>query len=146
MLVTMGLALVNKERQTLTYASAGHLYPYLLRNGRITQIELSSLPIGIDQEEEFPEKTVSFSEGDLLILYTDGLIEAKNERDEMYGFQRIEQVLMQSDQTVAIHRFAERVMGDVGAFAAGNQYEDDLTLLVLRMVSKRRTDGWKEEI
>jgi hypothetical protein len=64
----------------------------------------------------------------------------------MYGFQRIEQVLMQSDQTVAIHRFAERVMGDVGAFAAGNQYEDDLTLLVLRMVSKRRTDGWKEEI
>jgi sigma-B regulation protein RsbU (phosphoserine phosphatase) len=68
MLVTMGLALVNKERQTLTYASAGHLYPYLLCNGRITQIEMSSLPIGIDLEEEFPEKTVSFTEGDLLIL------------------------------------------------------------------------------
>lgn len=132
MYVTMGLALVDGQSRTLTYASAGHLFPFLVQGAGISQIEQPSLPLGIDPEIEYEAETMPFDDGDLLVLYTDGLVEIKNADGEMYGFKRLEDALRMYQDISSIDHFGQMVMSDVQSFVGGNTYEDDVTLVMAR--------------
>ncbi len=98
-------------------ACAGHPAPYL--NGR--EIELpGALPLGIERETAYEERPLHLDPTDNLALYTDGLLEARNEAGELYGFDRM-QSLFERNQTAAS---AEEVL-------AGYNQEDDITVLTL---------------
>lgn len=96
MFVTLGLALIHVGDGTVQYASAGHMAPYLLtRTGDVKQLELSSLPLGIDRDTTYQGKGTTFTleKGERLVLYTDGIVEAMDDRMQMFGFERWEHVL-----------------------------------------------------
>lgn len=90
------------------------------------------LPLGIDGDETYVDATVTFAPGDMLVLYTDGIIEAHNAtRDEMFGQERLDAVLCAvCDDAKGLVR---RVLEAVDSFTGYRAPEDDRTMLVAKV-------------
>lgn len=93
MMVTLGIGLLDIQTGSLTYSSAGHLAPYILSKDRLETLMMSSLPLGIDADEIYQEKTIVLREDDCLFLYTDGVIEQMDAEGKLLGFEGLEEVL-----------------------------------------------------
>ncbi|MBB3114212.1 serine phosphatase RsbU (regulator of sigma subunit)/anti-sigma regulatory factor (Ser/Thr protein kinase) [Paenibacillus phyllosphaerae] len=92
--VTLGVGVIDAVHDTIQYASAGHLSPYIVhKEGTIEAISCSSLPIGIDEDMKYEETVLKLQPGDRFILYTDGLIESMDESGRMYSFDGLEREL-----------------------------------------------------
>jgi phosphoserine phosphatase RsbU/P len=129
LMVTMGLAIMDRESATLTYASAGHMAPYLFRAGQMESLDTASLPLGIDNELRPWIGTVAIGEGDVLILHTDGLMDVCSPQGELLDFDKFEAVLRQSaglSDAKAIRANIVEQLKQAGHFM------DDATLLVIR--------------
>jgi PAS domain S-box-containing protein len=98
-IVTAFVAIISPDRRTLRYANAGHPRPLLRRNGAVFELHDSGLPLGLRQfEPPTQTQSIELREGDLLVLYTDGLVEWNRDVEE--GERRLERVVA-SDAVVA---------------------------------------------
>ncbi|MBQ9730424.1 MAG: SpoIIE family protein phosphatase [Clostridia bacterium] len=125
--VTVAGVRIDRERGELTYSSAGHNAPILLKTEYgIHEIELPAPPIS-NWIDDFPyaEKTMPISKGDLLVLVTDGVTESKNRSGEMFGIERVENVMMQSSSA---DDFIKKLKAALGVFCSGS-FNDDVTAL-----------------
>ena len=75
--------------------------------------------------------TVTWQRGDLLVLYTDGIVEVENDTGEMFGGQRLERVMADS-LALTPHEVISRVRGELVEFSGRDQYDDDISLVVVR--------------
>jgi hypothetical protein len=114
------LAILVKENGEATLANAGHLPPYL--NGVEIGME-GSLPLGMVAHAEFPILVFNLQSSDRLVLISDGIVEAQNERGELFGFDRIRTLLSQEVSTAEIANIAQ---------AFGQQ--DDISVLSIARV------------
>ncbi len=124
---------------TLHLANAGHNYPIIL-NETAREVELDGLPLGIDRDCTFDEATTQLQPGDVLLLYTDGVVEATNERGELFGFERLYRLLSESTSRRP-RTLARQIVRAVRAFTGPQPQDDDITLVVLR---RRYTDRVRE--
>ncbi|HEY9855478.1 MAG TPA: SpoIIE family protein phosphatase [Stenomitos sp.] len=108
--MTFFYSILDTETGRLTYANAGHLYPYLYRQatGDLYTLEMASYPLGVRPMLVVNEKEVMLEQGDVLFFYSDGIIEAKNEAGEEFGFERLEALIRQHG-----HRSAETVKAKI---------------------------------
>jgi serine phosphatase RsbU (regulator of sigma subunit) len=92
---TMALAVLELSDggAVLDYASAGHMDPYLIRGKRAAALEGSSLPLGIAPDTDYRAIRVELRKGDILAMYTDGMVEAQDADGQMAGFERWEEEL-----------------------------------------------------
>ncbi|PYQ50322.1 MAG: hypothetical protein DMF59_11160 [Acidobacteria bacterium] len=98
--MTLAFTTFDLERGVIRHTNAGHLYPYLLRNGQPpTSIELPSLPLGVRPKIRTRTVEVSLEEGDTLVYLSDGIIEAQNEHGDPFGFEQLEALLKQAEDT-----------------------------------------------
>lgn len=130
---TLGLALldVSSGSMELDYASAGHLDPYLVRDGQVIEWQLSSCPLGMFPEEEYSGTRHTIVPGDIFVLYTDGVIESGYETGSMLGFEWWEQQLRQLRQD----RELEAILADlIGKLQTAEEEDsvDDRTIVLLR--------------
>jgi len=102
-------------------ANAGHLEPFL--NGKELKIE-GSLPLGIVPDAQYEQQSFTMSDGDSLTIYTDGVLEACNEKRELYGFERM-RILLASGPSAAYIAETARTFGQ----------EDDITVLTIHRSS-----------
>jgi len=128
--VTLLYALLDITDGTLRLANAGHHYPLLL-NETARELELDGLPLGIDGDYTFEEVTARLQPGDVLILYTDGVVEATNEQGELFGFERLYRLLNES-ATRRPRSLTRQIVRAVRAFTGPLPQDDDITLVVLR--------------
>jgi sigma-B regulation protein RsbU (phosphoserine phosphatase) len=100
-------------------------------NGAIERLETGGLVMGVFADAEYRQGSASVAAGDRLVLYTDGITEARNAAGEEYGETRLEAALLRYrlDEAAAVHA---GVMSEVTAFAT-NGFEDDATLLVVAL-------------
>lgn len=131
MYVTVGLVLIDRQQAILTYASAGHMPPYILDGGIVRSLDVSFLPLGTDIEAVYDETVTEFMPGDVLVLYTDGVVETKNKRKELYGFDRFE-TEMGLCQGLSADEINRRLAVDLREFSGQASVEDDFTLLVVK--------------
>jgi sigma-B regulation protein RsbU (phosphoserine phosphatase) len=89
--ITLFIAQIDTESNTLTYCSCGHEPALLLRGGEVIELDEGGLVLGILPETEYVIKTVEFKQGDLLLMYTDGLIDAMNFEGQIWGKEPIGQ-------------------------------------------------------
>jgi phosphoserine phosphatase RsbU/P len=127
--VTMVLAVLDPRRHEVTVVNAGHLPP-LLRRGpaaveAVGQVE-TRLPLGVERDEDYVASTFALAPGHSLVLYTDGITEAMNGRDELYGQQRL-LTLLESDAE-GVGRLGRRILDDVKRFVGGRPQSDDMCL------------------
>jgi sigma-B regulation protein RsbU (phosphoserine phosphatase) len=111
--------------------NAGHCPPLHLCDGRVERIASGGLPIGLFTNAEYPASQVRMAPGETLMLYSDGLTEARNREEEEYGVDRLAAALSRRPD----RRPKEIVLAsleDVARFRAGAPAGDDLTLLAIR--------------
>jgi len=119
--------------RVLTYIRAGHNVPILRRaSGEIQRLEEGDLPLGINPGTCFPSGSATLAPGDLLVIFTDGVIEAVNERDEEFGEARLLEVLRATPAETAA-TMLQRLTSAVDAFVGFTRQHDDITWLILRM-------------
>ncbi len=138
MFVTLFYAFFNAPNHELFYASAGHNEQLIFRHDTRTFEKLGTKgrPLGVVDSQlhgPFGEGRAFLNEGDLLILYTDGVVEAINERKEEFGFDRFcriisDNMLLSSDQ------LAKKIFREVKTFAGSEAQYDDFTLMIIKVL------------
>ena len=128
--VTMFYAVYDEEEERLYYANAGHPAGLLLRlDGSIEYLEGTGLPLGVLDETVWEERQTSLGSGERLIMYSDGLLEARNRQGEDFGMERLAHHL-QSTQSLPLDAALEGIEAQVRLFCHG-KLSDDLALLMM---------------
>jgi len=118
--------------RTLTYVNAGHNAPILRRaNGKLETLETGGLPLGIEVGSKYETATIELQPGDALILFTDGVVEAFNERGEEFGNDRWFGAIRNLPDWNA-QETLQFLMKRVDEFAGATRQSDDITCLVFR--------------
>lgn len=113
--------------------NAGHCSPLLLHDGSVTAIAATGLPVGMFCEERYSSTQIKLSKGDRLLLYTDGLSEARDQHDREYGDDRLPALLGECHQLAALG-LVNRLLEDVSEFSSARPKADDLTVMAIEMV------------
>jgi sigma-B regulation protein RsbU (phosphoserine phosphatase) len=128
---TAVVAEFDPSTQLLAYVNAGHNSPVVRRlDGSIVRLESSGLPLGITREATFPAATLPLSRGDMLILFTDGVVEAFDAAGQEYSDPRWVAII-RNMPTLAAQESLNFLMRDVDQFVGATRQSDDITLLVL---------------
>lgn len=133
--VTAFYAVLDPATRRLTYSRAGHNPPRLVRDGRVMSLdEIGELPLGIVDDLGYGEATVTLARGDLLLLYTDGVIEVMApEGSEQFGVPQLDRALLECDSQSAQHCL-DRVRSEISRHSQGAPPSDDQTIIALRVL------------
>jgi len=115
-------------------ANAGHCPPLLLSGGDVRELQPGGLPVGTALSCCYSAEALALGPGDTLLLYTDGLSEARDRADREYGAERLAAVARRH-AGAPLARLVEACLADLGGFLAGAAKTDDLTLMAIRRVA-----------
>jgi sigma-B regulation protein RsbU (phosphoserine phosphatase) len=128
---TMFFGILDQDGQ-LEYINAGHPSPFLVRHGIAEEpFTEGSFPVGLVPEAEYITAHVKLEPGDTLILFSDGVTEAMDPGEELYGVPRLREVLTGQSEC-ALEKLQKSILESVENFAKGAHQADDLTLLIVR--------------
>jgi serine phosphatase RsbU (regulator of sigma subunit)/HAMP domain-containing protein len=132
--VSMFYGVYDPGQRVLEYANAGHLFPLLVRHGTggSCYLKAPGLPLGISAQVAYGTETVRLEPGDLIVYYTDGLVEAMNPERELFGFERLEQVTGTLGDREP-REVVDTLLDEVTSFTRGVPFRDDLTLIAVRI-------------
>ena len=131
--VTAAACVFDNETGRISFCSAGHPAPLHLResSGEVTSVPLGrGLPLGVEAGIVFDSTEIETKPGDTFVLYTDGVIEAKHASGEMFGEDRVREVMSRHRGTP--DELAHTIVQAVGKFSEGAPQADDLTLVVIK--------------
>jgi sigma-B regulation protein RsbU (phosphoserine phosphatase) len=129
---TLFYGALNTETHELRYCNAGHNYPFLVRsNDEVLRLDVGGLVLGALEEFPFKESTVHIMPGDLLVIFSDGITEATDADDVMFGEPLLERVVFESRELKAAD-IINTIVTAVGKHAGGTPQMDDMTLVVLK--------------
>lgn len=132
--ITTFYGLIDPEHKRLLYINAGHNPPLLLRaDGTSRLLDQGGLPLGVFNDSRYSESVVEFLSGDILVLYTDGVVEATNARDEQFGIIRLQHLV-----SAASERRAYEIVQMITSAVSEHSFDmdgpdDDLTILVIKV-------------
>jgi len=135
---TLFAAVLNADRTTLTYANAGHPPPMVLRagtEGRIDRTTTRNCLLSILPSVKYSEATLGIGPGDLIVTFSDGVLEVFNPRGEMWDPIRIEEVL-RTHRDRSVEDIINALINAIDEYAAGADQFDDITLVVMRVTGK----------
>jgi serine phosphatase RsbU (regulator of sigma subunit) len=132
----MSFAMIDIKKKELTFSNAGQMTPLLRRNDALQSIKVEGprLPLGVREVVEYNEVTVQLKNGDILVLFTDGLVEAKNNKNELWGFERMEQAVKSLSSEISAQQMAEGLIAEANRFAGTAMQQDDMTIVVVRVL------------
>ena len=111
-------------------ASAGHPQPRIVRNGQVIAVAAQGgFPLGIDECERYAEAKIDLMPGDRLVLFTDGITEARNSAGDLFGIERLDAVLQGVSQNADC--IVKQILAAVDQFAGDRKADDDRTIVVL---------------
>jgi serine phosphatase RsbU (regulator of sigma subunit) len=130
MFVTCFYAVLEPKSASLSYANAGHDLPYLWRGGDAEELRARGMPLGLMAGMSYEEKEIELDYGEVVLFYSDGLVEAHDPKGEMFGFPRLRVLISEHAEQGPLGEF---VMGELYSFVGeGWEQEDDITLFTLR--------------
>jgi sigma-B regulation protein RsbU (phosphoserine phosphatase) len=132
---TAFLAEYDPVHRTVDYINAGHNNPILRRaNGQIERLDVGGLPYGIMPDAKYETATVTLAPGDWLIIFTDGLVEAENARQDEYGEARL-LAAIEAGKSSEPADMLKRFMSELDLFVGNTPQHDDVTCLLLKAES-----------
>ena len=119
----------------LIYSNAGHNKPLLwrTRQKRIDTLDAEGLIFGVKDKISFEQKATDLHPGDVLLLYTDGIIEAENTEQELFGIDRLGKLLAES-YDLAPQELIDRIMDQARIFTGMRHFNDDITLVAMKVL------------
>jgi sigma-B regulation protein RsbU (phosphoserine phosphatase) len=133
--VTFFWGCLDHARRVFTYVNAGHNHPYLLHaDGSVDRLDKGGMILGVmETTVPYEEGSAELREGDVLVLFTDGVSEAMNAASEEYGEERLEAVIRKAAGWGA-QGLIDIIHQDIIAHAHGAPQSDDITMMVMRVV------------
>jgi phosphoserine phosphatase RsbU/P len=129
---TFFYALYNDAEQTLTYCNAGHNPPLYFTDGKVRRLTAGGTVVGVFEDSRYDQETIQLSSGDLLVAYTDGIVESVNEYGEEFGESRLIQ-LIQENRDIPADTIKDIIVKQVLAWTFAEERDDDMTLIVARV-------------
>jgi hypothetical protein len=135
MLTTASILLFDRQTGMATLANAGHP-PLILRraDGTVLALELFSPPLGVRLPIHVAERKVPFGPGDVFIVHSDGVYEARNNAGDHYGLEALEAIVGQVNHGATAEEIRDAIVRDVERFREGAPQDDDLTVVVARVL------------
>jgi sigma-B regulation protein RsbU (phosphoserine phosphatase) len=130
---TLGLVDVDAETGELEYASAGQQYPIVYRaaSGETEVVELKGLPIGVERAASYATRRFSMAPGDVLVLYTDGIVETMNSLGKQFGAKNLA-LSLERNHDAHPRDIAAAIKADLDDFSGRSRQHDDQTILVMK--------------
>ena len=132
---TLFFGCLDAAGHVLHYCNAGHNHPFLI--GKETEplrLSTGGLALGCFASFPFEESQEPMKPGDMLVIFSDGISEAVNDRDEEFGEERVHD-LASANHDASAAELIEKILQDVGRHAAGRAQHDDMTLVVLKRLT-----------
>ena len=130
-------AVYNPKTHTFTYCNAGHEAPLLFTNNRFKTLETEGFPLGAAEDTEYEEKEIQLKDGDIVIMFTDGIVEARNLKENSFGYPRLKK-LIKENQAMSGEDLTQEIYTQVKKFSGTAEQHDDLTLVCLKINSKSK--------
>jgi sigma-B regulation protein RsbU (phosphoserine phosphatase) len=139
--IAMQFAIYDAALRELNVANAGGTLPLLVRNGEVIEINVTGMPLGLIQEAEFDEQTLTLIPGDIVVFASDGIHESMNKDLEEFGLERLKALLSTVVPEDPGYTVAQRIVKATDEHAGiGRPPHDDRTLLVLRVTEDSESD------
>ncbi len=132
MFSTLWIGLFDPKEKKLTFCSQGHPPALLVRGAQIEELWTAGIALGASKVDTVPTKEIKLMAGDFLILYSDGVIEAHNGEQQLFGKARFYESLTSKQRSTA-EKMADQILEEVQGFVRGAPQHDDITLLVLKI-------------
>jgi anti-sigma regulatory factor (Ser/Thr protein kinase) len=130
MFVTCLFAILDPRTGHIVLANAGHNLPYVRTEDGVAELRATGMPLGLMADVRYDETTGDIAPGSSVLLYSDGLVEAHDVRQEMFGFPRLREAMTIDDAGTEL---LDRLLEDLHAFTGPDwDQEDDITLVTLR--------------
>ncbi len=135
MFVTLFYGVLDTKKKAITYVNAGHNPPLVhsRKGGDIVLMAAKGVALGIMPDIVLEEKEVPLREGDIAILYTDGVTEAINRKKELFGTERLNKLVAESHDLSA-QEIIKHIEREVIAFSEGQPQFDDITLMAVKVI------------
>ena len=132
--VALLFAVYDQAKDHLVIGNGGIPYPILVRNGEVSEIPIAGTPLGLFHDIAYSEHTLKMQSGDIVVLASDGLVESMNSAGELFGLERLAEVLRGFGPNASAAKISDAILAATDVFS-GNPAEphDDRTLLVLRL-------------
>jgi sigma-B regulation protein RsbU (phosphoserine phosphatase) len=138
--ISFFLGLLDRDRGELHYVNAGHNPPLLFRNGASPEngpdaaesLDGGGLPVGMFARSQYRSERVQLHDGDVLVAYTDGVVEALNPQQEEFGEERLSDIIRPS-LSLSAAEICKRIAERLQAFVAESPQWDDITLVVMKV-------------
>jgi serine phosphatase RsbU (regulator of sigma subunit) len=134
--MTCFASVVDTKNRTITYANAGHNFPYLFRagegKGEFGSLMIRGNRLGDDRNSKYEAKTTDLVPGDVLVWYTDGIVECENEAGEEYGEKRFRGSVRKAAALDA-GEMRDAIVADASSFFGDAPRKDDITMVIGRM-------------
>ncbi len=130
--VVMLFAVWNDENRTLQVANSGAVQPIFCRSGETTAVRAEGFPLGMFPDVSYEEFNVATQPGDTIVFVSDGILDAENTQNEMYGEERLSSLLC-AHRSLSAQEIADAILADVTRFQDGKDRFDDETIIVLRV-------------
>lgn len=131
--MTLAFTIYDLEAGTIRHTNAGHLYPYLLRQGRddVIAIESPSLPLGVRHEIAPETVELDLVEGDTVVYLSDGIVEAQDANGDPFGFDQLE-ALLGAQQDRSPNAIRDAILSAVAIHSGTRPADDDRTVMIVR--------------
>lgn len=126
--------LSNDKKGLFLYANAGHNPPmfYDKKNNNVTYLQPTGPLLGPAPNSKFETDSINFHKGDILVIYSDGIVESANEKYDFYGEERLQKIILESVNKTP-KEITSLILDDVLRFSTSeSQYQDDKTIVVIR--------------
>ncbi len=134
------IAVLEPDSGVVRYANAGHNPALIVRGeGAIEQLWATGVPLGMLADADYVVEQARLGPGDSMVIYTDGVTEARNPGDEEYGIRRLEAVC-RNNRAQSATALARAIASDLDAFTESTAYEDDRTIVVARRTPSETPD------
>lgn len=136
MFVTLFVGVLDLSTGAMQYSNAGHNAPYVIVDGHPRMMEAdANVPVGIMPEWAFTVQETTLPVGSMLFLYTDGLTEAATTDGQLFGDDRVLQLLTEEGAGASVQGIIARMTEAVAAFVGNAEQSDDLTMLAIQRLS-----------
>jgi sigma-B regulation protein RsbU (phosphoserine phosphatase) len=130
--ISMVVFVLNPESGSMTFSNAGHNPPFLMKpSGKYELLHDGGMPVGVFVDQIYAQGETKMESGDVLVLYTDGLTEARNDQDEEFGLDQLVDVA-RANSSLDVDPMAQAVIAEIHDRWLGTDQEDDWTLLIMK--------------
>ena len=129
--VTLFYGVLDARNKRFTYCNAGHPPGLILREGKVIELGSENMVLGVDPAQEYKQSIAELKGKDILLLYTDGLTDAMNFKQETFGRQRLLEAFKTGGQTA--EEVSQHILWELRKFVGLGKRTDDVTMIVARV-------------